>query len=231
MNKWPLKVGAVLAGTLLVCAFATAQSHAGQNIEADYSAPALYDLGNQAARAGKPALAVLNYERALLLAPNDEDARANLNAVRKSAGIMTPPANWLARHARLGAPNLMYWLGLLGLVLGGGGMLAYRLRVPKSKPMAVAALMGAAIVVASIGDAVATMPVLDEAVVMQASPASASPVVGAEPQFTLPVAEVVRIRDRHQRFVLVEDSLNRQGWIPESNVASVIPAQERDDAI
>src|SRR3982074_279247 len=51
---------------------------AGQSVPAQpgYSAPALYNLANAYARAGKPGLAVLNYERAKLLDPSDPDVAA-----------------------------------------------------------------------------------------------------------------------------------------------------------
>jgi hypothetical protein len=227
MNKLPVILCTALASISFACGIASAEDAAAASTTATYSVPTLFNLGNQAARAGKPALAVLDYERALLLAPNDVDVRANLSAVRTSAGIAPIRSRWLDRYDRLAAPNLMYWLGMLGLVLGGGSLLAYRLRSPGRKPLAVAAIIGAAMTVLSIGDAVATAPVLNEAVVMQASPAGASPVAGAEPQFTVPAAEVIHIRDQHQGFLLIKDSQNREGWIPRSNVRPVIPEQER----
>jgi hypothetical protein len=60
---------------------------------------------------------------------------------------------------------------------------------------------------------------------MQGSPASASPVGGAEPQFTVPAAEIVHIRDQHQGFLLIQDSQDREGWILGANVTRVIPRQ------
>jgi hypothetical protein len=227
MNKLPFIVCAAVAAISLACGIASAEGAAVASTTATYSVPTLFNSGNEAARAGKPALAVLDYERALLLAPDDADVRANLLAVQASAGIAPTRSRWLDRYDRLAAPNLMYWLGMLGLVLGGGSLLAYRLRLPGRKPLAMAAIIGAAMTVLSIGDAVATAPVLNAAVVMQASPASASPVVGAEPQFTVPAAEVIHIRDQHQGFLLIKDSQNREGWIPRSNVTPVIPEQER----
>jgi len=218
-------LGAILTGILLGSGIASAESTAISRTNAVYSAPTLYNVGNQAAHAGKPAVAVLNYERARLLAPNDDDVQTNLRAVQESAGISPQPVGWLVRHDRLAAPNLMYWVGMLGLLLGGGGLLAYRLHVPGRKPLAAAAIVGAAMAALSIVDAVATIPSLNEAVVMQGSPASASPVGGAEPQFTVPAAEIVHIRDQHQGFLLIQDSQDREGWILGANVTRVIPRQ------
>src|SRR5580658_10885631 len=64
-----------------------------------YSADGLYNLANAYARAGKPGLAVLSYERAALLAPNDADIDANLAYVRAGAGVRPEPRNRFARIA------------------------------------------------------------------------------------------------------------------------------------
>jgi len=228
MKKFPRLRRAFIAGILLGGGFLGGGIvHAGNAApNANYSAPTLYNLGNQAARAGNPAAAVLDYERAGLLAPNDADIRTNLRVVQESARISPQQVGWLARHDRLAAPNLMYWVGMLGLLLGGGALLAHRLRVPGRKPLAALATIGAAMVMLSIGDAVALIPALNEAVVMRVSPASVSPVAGADAQFTVPAAEIVQIRDHHQGFLLIRDSQNREGWIPAANAMRVIPAEE-----
>ena len=56
---------------------------------AAYSAAGLYNLANAYARAGKPGLAMLNYERARLLAPADPDVEANERHVRDSLHLAT----------------------------------------------------------------------------------------------------------------------------------------------
>jgi len=51
------------------------------------SASLLYNLANSYAKSGKTGLAILNYERALRLAPGDSDISGNLELVRKEKGI------------------------------------------------------------------------------------------------------------------------------------------------
>ncbi len=74
-RSWCLAAG-LLLGALQACA---------APVPAGYSAAGLYNLANSYARAGKPGMAVLNYERARLLSPNDPDVEANLRFVRSSA--------------------------------------------------------------------------------------------------------------------------------------------------
>ena len=73
-----------------------------QPAEGGYSAAGLYNLGNAYARAGKPGMAVLNYERASLLAPNDPDIEANLRAVREPLHLRSESRNWFERAVVLG---------------------------------------------------------------------------------------------------------------------------------
>src|ERR1700731_2808627 len=96
-------------------------------VPAGYSAPSLYNLANSFARAGKPGLAVLNYERASLLAPDDADVNANLEYVRASARVPTEPRTRFARIAQAANPTLAAWIGVLGIAFVGMGLLAREL--------------------------------------------------------------------------------------------------------
>src|ERR1700750_2430105 len=74
-----------------------------------YSADNLYNLANSYSRAGKPGLAVLNYERAALLAPDDPDIEANLDYVRGKAGLPTVTHTRFAGFVRSINPTLAAW--------------------------------------------------------------------------------------------------------------------------
>src|SRR3954467_2635403 len=78
-----------------------------------YSADALYNVANSYARAGKPGLAVLNYERAALLAPNDPDIKANLDYVRAAAKVPTETPTRFVRFAEATNPTAAAWLGVI----------------------------------------------------------------------------------------------------------------------
>jgi len=91
-----------------------------------YSAPALYNLANAYARAGKPGLAVLNYERARLLDPADPDIDANLTHVRETSGLPPESRPAFDRVASMADPHLLSWLGVAGLVIAGTSILARR---------------------------------------------------------------------------------------------------------
>ncbi len=206
---------------------ATAAAVVQPPMSSAYSAPALYDLGNFYARIGEPAMAVLNYERARIFAPTDPDIQANLRQVRESVGLPAQTSSWLAQHDRWANPNTVYWIGLIGLVLAGISLLWRRRRPEYRTVLGAGAVIGIACVALAVGDAVATAPTLEESVVMFATPAGASPVSGAEPLFTVPLADVVSVRDEHGGFALIIDSQGREGWVPGDSLQPVIPRSEQ----
>jgi hypothetical protein len=91
---------AFIIGLMLVGCQAQARS-----AQAGYSAADLYNAANAYARAGKPGMAVLHYERARLLAPNDPDIEANLRLVREPLRLPSESRNALARAVTLASPT------------------------------------------------------------------------------------------------------------------------------
>jgi hypothetical protein len=189
------------------------------------TAAALYDAGNAQARSGHPALAVLDYERARLLAPGDPDIAANLRHVRETAGLPPQAVGWLLAHERFANPNAMYWLGLFGLACAGVSLviLRARRRAARQTALRIVAIVGGLLTLLSVGDALATNSLLHEYVVLDTSPATGSPVSNGAPLFTVSHADVVRVRDQHQGFLLVTDSQGRQGWVAGTHLEAVVP--------
>jgi hypothetical protein len=191
-----------------------------------YSAAALYNLGNAYARSNNAALAVLSYERARVLAPTDPDIRANLRHVRETAGLPVQSENWMNQWGRFANPDTMYWLGLFGIGLAGTSFLRRRPDSQHRTALAATGILGLLLTTLSLWDCAATAPTLSESVVMQTAAATASPVSGTDPLFTLPAAAVVHVHDEHQGFVLIRDSQGREGWVARSKLTAVIPGRE-----
>jgi len=190
----------------------------------NYSPAALYNLGNAYARAGKPGAAVLNYERARLLDPNDPDLEANLRHVREAAGLAPESRSRFNRFATFAAPGILAWVGLLGLLIAGTSLLARRLYPGLRRPLAASAAAGILAVVATLCNAFALWPTLHEAVVVtHSAPVQVAPVLNEEPSFVLPEAETVRVNAVLDGFVLVRTRTGRAGWVPEANLAFVVP--------
>src|SRR5271165_49786 len=114
----PLPTALLIVLTLLGCEARAEPAQPG------YSAAGLYNLANSYARTGKPGMAVLNYERASLLAPNESDIDANLRYVRDSLRLASEPRSWFDRAVRVASPAVVSWMGVVGLTILGISLLA-----------------------------------------------------------------------------------------------------------
>jgi type IV secretory pathway VirB2 component (pilin) len=189
-----------------------------------YSADGLYNLANSYARAGKPGLAVLNYERASLLAPNDGDINANLDYVRASAHVPTEPRTRLARFVQAANPTLAAWIGVLGIVLVGMGLLARKITTRFQWTWIGGVILGVASMSLAVSNAVLLWPRLHAAVVLiNQTPARVSPVPMGDTAFVLREAETVTITAEHEDFVLVRTRGGRSGWVARASLGAVVP--------
>ena len=191
-----------------------------------YSADGLYNLANSYARAGKPGLAVLSYERAALLAPDDPDINANLAYVRASAHVSMKPRNRFARIAQAMTmkPTLVAWLGVMGIALVGMGLVARRvvsrfLWIPDC-----AVLLGLALIALTASNAMLLWPRMHEAVVLiDQTPVRVAPAPMGDAAFVLREAESVTITAEHEEFILIRTGGGLSGWVARANLGAVVP--------
>jgi hypothetical protein len=241
MMRCRLVLSAV-TGMLIACALQPALAQAPQSaaasavarsdappaaVPSSYSATSLYNLGNSYARAGKPGLAVLNYERASLLAPNDPDIEANLRYVREGAHLPVEPRSSWQRAVTVGSPTLWSFLGVLGVLLLGCALLAAERYPAHPWKRRAAALIGLLLLGATASNALALWPTLHSAVIVTAAtPVQVSPVPMGDPLFTLPEGETVIITAEHEDFVLVQAGNGRKGWVARANLVTVVPTRQ-----
>jgi tetratricopeptide (TPR) repeat protein len=190
---------------MLIAALAlwAAQAFA-QPSQPPYSADGLYNLANSYARAGKPGLAVLSYERAALLAPNDPDIDANLAYVRARAQVSVKPRNRFARLAQVTSPGLAAWLGVLGLALVGTGLVAKKIAPRLRWIPGGGFLLGVALMTLTASNAMLLWPRMHEAVILiDQTSARVSPAPMADTAFVLREAESVSVTAEHEDFILI----------------------------
>lgn len=189
-----------------------------------YSADGLYNLANSYARAGKPGLAVLNYERAALLAPDDADINANMEYVRASAHVPTEPRTRFARVAQATNPNLAAWIGVLGIALVGVGLLAKRIAPRFRWLRAGGVLLGLALIALTMSNAMLLWPRIHEAVVLvNQTPARVTPVPMGDTAFVLREAETVTMTAEHEDFILIRTRGGLSGWVARASLGAVVP--------
>jgi hypothetical protein len=210
----------------LVTAQATtvAQPFAKTIAMSGYSAAALFNQANSDARSGKTGPAILNYERALLLAPNDADVAANLHFVRAKAGLPDAPENWFARGLAFARPNTLAWLGCFGVMLAGMSLLLVRVHPQRRLVFRSLTVGGALFFATAISSAITTWPKMNEAVVVTSeTPARITPISYAEAAFKLLAGETVTVCAEHQGFALVQTSTGRSGWVARADLSRVVP--------
>lgn len=198
-------------------------------IARDGPSPAtLFNLGNAAFRAGAVGEAVLSYERALLLAPREQDVRANLRQVRKAAGLPEPDAGTWTRLVGLLTADGWAWLASGALYLLCAALLALRAlrRLGPAHPARGALRWGVAALAAMLlvaGAACATrLGERDRAVVLDTDPVlRVAPYPSATVSSELAPGELVRIEREHQGFSLVRTAAGRSGWLGDAAVARI----------
>ncbi len=189
-----------------------------------YSADALYNLANSYARAGKPGLAVLHYERAALLAPGDPDINANLEYVLASAHVPPQPRTRLTRIVAAAPPTLAAWIGVLGIALAGASLLARKFTPRFGLLRASSILLGVTLIALTISNAMLLWPRMHEAVILvNQTPARVSPVPMGDTAFVLSEAETVTITAAHEDFILIRTRGGLSGWVARASLAAVVP--------
>jgi hypothetical protein len=184
----------------------------------------LYNAANAYAREGKTGLAVLNYERAALLAPNDPDIDANLRFVRTAKQLPNDEPSVFKRAVTFASPPVLAWSGLAGLIIAGASLIAAQASRRYRGLRRTALALGIALMALTVCNGVVLWPALNAAVVLiNASPVRVSPVPMGDPLFVLPEAETVRITAEHDEYVLVQTRSGRSGWMARANLATVVP--------
>jgi len=215
---------AILTAWVIGLAFVSYRPSAAHAEAPNYSAAGLYNLANSYARAGKPGMAVLNYERAGLLAPGDPDIEANLRFVLRSSHLPSEPPNWFVRSVSLASPTVISWAGFIGLLIAGASVVAERLYPRHRRMRRAGTVLGVALVGLTVYHGAVLWPKLHEAVVItNAAPVRVSPVPMGDLLFVLPEAESVRMTMEHEGFVLIQTREGRTGWVARTNLAPIVP--------
>ena len=189
-----------------------------------WSSAALYNLGNAYVRAGKPGLAVLNYERARLLAPDDPDVEANLILLRRSLALPADSGSRMSRAVGVLSPTLAAWFGVVGWALIAAALLSGRSPTLPQWVRRTAGIAGAVLIGFTVASGAAVWPKLHEAIVIAgAAPVRVSPAPLGDALFTLKEAEAVTIAGEHEGFVLVRTAAGRTGWVWHADLVPVVP--------
>jgi hypothetical protein len=191
-----------------------------------WSAPVLFNLANAQQQEGRLGLAILNYERAALLAPSDRDIAANLNIARQKAGGQTERTASLHNAIRLLPLNGWVCLAATAVLVLAACIPLRRLLQRARLALGLGAVAAAVVLAGAITALALRWPELDRAVVIAPDAvAGVSPVTIARPLFKLRAGEVVTLKRTHGAFALIQNHVGHEGWVKTSDVAGIIPSR------
>jgi hypothetical protein len=186
-----------------------------------FSAPVLFNLGNAWLRLGKPGQAILQYERALILAPGNPLIESNLAVAQERAGITRAPVGpWLAA-ARYFSFDTYAWTTLAALWVLCAALVLLCVR-GAARRLARALIVVAALTLCVSADAAAVCwSDLYRAVVVSPATLHLAPAESAVASGTLREGEVVWIERRYAGFVLVRSADGHLGWVSNEEAVAV----------
>ena len=186
-----------------------------------YSAPVLFNLGNAWLRLGKPGRAILQYERALVLAPGNPVIESNLAAAQQRAGINpSPPGPWLAA-ARYFSFDTYTWAALGAIWALCAALVLLCVRGPGRRFARPLILVAAVTLCVSADAAVLCWSDLYRAVVLSPATLHLAPAQSAAASGSVREGEEVWIQQRYAGFNLVRTADGHAGWLGNDEAAPV----------
>ncbi len=177
---------------------------------------------------GRPGSAIVQLERARLLAPRAPAIAAGLAQARAAAGLpASPKPNRIAQAADRLSPDEWARVALVGSGLIAGGLVAVAWRLVRIRGLAI--FVGTGTLVAAVGllAVSAIAPSLGSAVVTSPTTiARKAPFAGADPAFVLPEGVNVTVERRHGDYDFVATPEGR-GWVPSSGVETILQPSGR----
>ena len=223
---------AVSFGLLLASASAApvaSTESAGAKIAPLVSVESLYNQANADQRAGHFGQAILGYERAKLLSPNDPAIAQNLRLAREKAELAAPHTAAWQRSTQALTWNAIAGLGSICLLLFG--LLAFGTRLlPRSVRSAARSFTAGFGIIAAVsfGALAARWPEMHRAVVESPdATAHIAPADASEGVFTLKPGEIVSVGREHGGFALIHTDDSRSGWLRKSDFQQIIPPAAR----
>ncbi|MFH2121861.1 MAG: tetratricopeptide repeat protein [Pseudomonadota bacterium] len=192
------------------------EAHAG------VSASLCYNLANSYARNGQTGKAVLEYERALLLAPGGRDIHTNLERLRREKGLFQKEIPWWQKMG--GLLGLNQWTVLAAIMLLSLALLHLATlrfvvlrRFSSSLTAACLVLLG----ISSAGGVIQYRNWQQAVIIAPDARLLISPFDGAGSTGAIEEGRLIRIIKRHDSYALINDENGRSGWLPDSSFAFI----------
>jgi hypothetical protein len=190
-----------------------------------FSARALVAEAEADLAAGHPGQAILEYERARLMAPRAPTVTAGLARAQSIAGVRSPEPSLASRAMAYLDPDEWGWLAMAGLILAGAGAVAVAWGLIRRRGFVALALAGVTAAGLGILGTVEVTPGHDSAVVVASDTvARIAPFAKADEAFSVPEGSLVTVGRTYDHYVLIAGPEGR-GWVPERGVELILPGE------
>ena len=200
-----------------------------------YSAPLLFDAGNAELKAGHVGEALLDYERARYLAPNDAGIDHNLQLARKQAGLDANSYRWW--EIALRSINWQVWLAVILIALGLIILAIIGLAVTKpalpGAPRPPLRKLCRAVLFICIPvcmffcfvelSAVGFSDRIEGVITAKSATLRLSPFDSAERTGSISEGEKVTVESRYNDYLWVDDGSKQSGFVSAKELAPVVP--------
>jgi tetratricopeptide (TPR) repeat protein len=195
-----------------------------------YTPALLYNLANSYVHQGEIGKAILNYERALLLKPNDPDILGNLRLVRKNSGLFTGEQSFSQRFFDLLQIHQWAILALVGL-FGLTALQVTNYLRSLSRPLyrTIFTLCLLTILCGASGSAYLLKNSFPAVVIKEDSKLLISPFSGAASVGAVKQGRLVRPEKEYEDFVYLQDETGRKGWLSRNAVDYITPPATKRD--
>ena len=193
-----------------------------------YGAGLLFNLGNSYAVSGQTGKAILNYERALRLAPSDSDIQGNLELIRKESGLFPREYSWSERFFQL--LDLNQWTisaFFLLLLLSSFQLTSLKLPFSSRTRQLVSAACFLLFILCATGAFSRHKQWQPSVVTDRDSRLLLSPFGSAASTSSIQQGRLVYPEKTHGEFSYITDETGRKGWIASSAIEPVIGVKKR----
>ena len=174
--------------------------------------------------AGRLGPAIVQYERARLLAPRAPTVTAGLARARSVAGLPPTDASVASRVVSRLDANEWGWIGMAGLILAAAGLIAHSWGLIRRRGFLMLALGGVGMASVGLLSAAEVTPPPDRAVVVVPDAvARIAPFAKADEAFSVPEGSLVTVERTYDNYTLIAAPEGR-GWVPKGGVETILPA-------
>jgi tetratricopeptide (TPR) repeat protein len=191
------------------------------------SAPLFFNLANCYAATGEVGRAVLNYERALRLAPGNSDIQENLAQIRKDAGLYRDATPLYERFSTLLGADQWLLLAGTGFCILSLSLLGASCRVIPPALTRWIAAGSLLLILCTLLPALLQYSQWDEGIVIgNNATLLISPFDKADATGKIQAGRRVEIKKHHGNFVLIKDSTGKSGWLANKNLGIITTLQD-----